>query len=144
MTYSRQHPSPRYVAMMDQYKSLHTGGSEQRQMSAQETYPGISLFPHIRRIKTLIETCGAQEILDYGAGKGLAYSLSPVPVPGVGKVDNLMDYWDVNFVHSPSVRSTGGGKCSNRSTRTTRTSTGASSCKASWRAPRAARWSKRR
>lgn len=47
MTYSRQHPSPRYVAMMDQYKSLHTGGSEQRQMSAQETYPGISLFPHI-------------------------------------------------------------------------------------------------
>lgn len=99
MTYSRQHPSPRYVAMMDQYRSLHTGGSEQRQTSAQETYPGISLFPHIRRIKTLIETCGAQEILDYGAGKGLAYSLSPVPVPGVGKVDNLMDYWDVNFVH---------------------------------------------
>jgi len=99
MSYTRQHPSPRYVEMMDQYQSLHSAGSEHRQQGAQETYPGISLFPHIRRIKTLIERCGAQEILDYGAGKGLAYSLSPLPVPGVGQVDDLMDYWDVNFVH---------------------------------------------
>lgn len=99
MTYNRQHPSPRYIAMMDQYRSLHSGGSKLRQTKSEETYPGISLFPHIRRIKGCIETSGAQEILDYGAGKGLAYHLSPVPVPGVGKVDNLMDYWDVNYVH---------------------------------------------
>lgn len=99
MSYSRQSPSPRYVALMDQYNALHSDGSEHREGGPENTFPGISLFPHIRRIRRLIEMCEASSILDYGAGKGLAYSLSPLDVPGVGRVDTLMDYWDVDYVH---------------------------------------------
>lgn len=99
MTYSRRQPSPRYLAMMAQYKTLHSAGSAQRNLAAQETYTGISLFPHVRRIRRLVELTAAREIMDYGAGKGLAYGVSPLDVPGVGKVDTLIDYWDVDFVH---------------------------------------------
>jgi len=99
MSYSRQTPSPRYVAMMAQYQALHRGGSQDRDLSAEQTYPGTSLFPHVRRIRRLIEATSAQEIMDYGAGKGLVYGLSPLDIPGVGQVDTLIDFWDVNFVH---------------------------------------------
>jgi hypothetical protein len=99
MNYSRRHPSPRYVAMLEQYRSLHRSGSTQRNLGSQETYSGISLFAHLQRIKRLAELTGAQQIMDYGAGKGLAYAMSPLDIPGVGRVDTLIDFWNVDYVH---------------------------------------------
>ncbi|MCC6533887.1 MAG: class I SAM-dependent methyltransferase [Burkholderiales bacterium] len=97
--YSRDHPSPRYSEMLEQYRILHASGEEHRHLSADETYPGVSLMPHLERIKVLIERTGARDVLDYGSGKGIAYSISPVDIRGVGRVDNVIDYWDVDTVH---------------------------------------------
>ena len=99
MTNSRANPSPRYVEMMEQYRLLHASGERHRHLSADETYPGISLVAHVPRIKALIERTGASDILDYGAGKGVAYALSALTIPGVGRIEGIVDYWDVDSVH---------------------------------------------
>jgi hypothetical protein len=99
MPYSRHSPSPRYREMLEQYRLLHASGEQHRHLSADETYPGISLLAHVARIKALIDANQGRDILDYGAGKGIVYSLSPVSVPGVGAVDGVLDYWDVDSVH---------------------------------------------
>jgi len=99
MTYARSNPSPRYRAMLDLYARLHQEGERGRGLAPQETYPGVNLLPHAKRIKGLIDDTQATTVLDYGAGKGIAYDLSPVTVPGVGTVETLVDYWDVDSVH---------------------------------------------
>jgi hypothetical protein len=99
MNYTRQNPSPRYREMLEQYRLLHSAGEAHRHLSADETYPGISLIPHIVRIKRLIDETRADDLLDYGSGKGIAYDLSPLKIPGGGSADSLLDYWDIASVH---------------------------------------------
>lgn len=99
MKYSRQNPSPRYTAMLNLYRTLHADGERARGFSPEETYPGISLLPNLARVKALIEATGATSILDYGCGKGVAYELSPLNVSGVGRIESVLDYWDVDTVH---------------------------------------------
>jgi hypothetical protein len=97
--YSKVSPSRRYLDLLYQYSALHSNGESRRGFSAEETYPGTSLLPHCRSIRELIEKTGATTILDYGSGKGIAYELSPIDIPGHGRAQNLLDYWDVDSVH---------------------------------------------
>ncbi len=96
MTYSRQSPSRRYQELLEQYRSLHADGDVKRGMSSAQTYPGVSLLRHCVGIRELIEKTGADTVLDYGCGKCIAYELSPIEIPGHGREDSLLDYWDVS------------------------------------------------
>ena len=98
MTFTRDNPSPRYAALIEQYRTLHAKGEINLELSAESTYPGVSLFPHICAIKRLIEETGSNTILDYGSGKGIAYELPSVEAPGMGNVGPLVDYWNVDYV----------------------------------------------
>lgn len=75
MSDSRQQPGPRCLWMMAPCTSLHRAGSEQRNLASRETRARISLFPHGRCIERLVEPTDAREIMDCGAGKGLADGL---------------------------------------------------------------------
>jgi hypothetical protein len=99
MTYSRENPSDNYRRMVALYRELHCKGEAHLGLTPQETYPGISMLPHTRRIKELIDKSGARTILDYGCGKGYQYDLPTVEIPGVGMADGILDYWDVDEVH---------------------------------------------
>ena len=96
MPYSRQSPSQRYQALLEQYKQLHAEGDANRGLSSGQTYPGVSLLRHCAGIRELVQKTGADTLLDYGSGKGIAYELSPIDIPGHGRVDSLLDYWDVS------------------------------------------------
>lgn len=72
--YNRYAPSPRYVELLRQYEHLHREGEHRLGLPAQETFPGVSLLPHVQRIKARIDQSGSRSVLDYGCGKGLQYT----------------------------------------------------------------------
>lgn len=98
MAFSREHPSPRYREMAELYRRLHREGEKRLGLAPEETYPGVSLLPHITRIKELIDGTGARTILDYGCGKGMQYEPHRLRVPGGGEWDGVIDYWDIDEV----------------------------------------------
>jgi hypothetical protein len=98
MSYSRLNPSPRYLALTALYRSLHREGEKRLNLTPEETYPGVSLLPHLKRIRELIVRTGATTLLDYGCGKGMQYEPHRVTVPGEGVFDGVLDYWDVDEV----------------------------------------------
>src|SRR5471030_9391 len=69
MSYTRNNPSANYRRMVSLYRELHTHGERVLGLSPDETYPGISMLPHTKRIKELIDQTGARTVLDYGCGK---------------------------------------------------------------------------
>ncbi len=95
MKYSRQAPSPRYLAMLQQYRTLHRDGEKFMGLDAENTFPGVSLLPHLRRIKRLIDETGADRLLDYGCGKGYQYTPGAIRAADYDDCDNVMDYWGV-------------------------------------------------
>ena len=84
--------------MVSQYRELHTRGEQVLGLTPDETYPGISMLPHAKRIKELIDRTGARTVLDYGCGKGYQYDLQSITIPGVGVCDSVIDYWDIDEV----------------------------------------------
>jgi hypothetical protein len=99
MPYSRDHPSPAYQRMVSLYRELHAKGEQVLGLTPDETYPGVNLLPHTKRIKDLIDQTGARTVLDYGCGKGYQYDWLKVVIPGVGERDGVLDYWDIDEVH---------------------------------------------
>ncbi len=98
MSFNRENPSPRYCEMTDLYRRLHREGEQRLGLAPEETYPGVSLFPHLRRIRKLILRTGARTILDYGCGKGMQYEPQRLHIEGVGACDGVIDYWDIDEV----------------------------------------------
>jgi hypothetical protein len=78
---------------------MHLQGETALGIPAHQTFSGLSLMPHARRIKHLIQRSGACTILDYGSGKGQQYSISPLQIEGEGTWSNLVDYWEVAAVY---------------------------------------------
>ncbi len=99
MQYSRNHPSPRYIELTALYRQMHVEGEKFLGVPPERTFPGASLPPQAARIKRLVESTGAQNILDYGAGKGKQYELRNVAIRGEGTWESIQEYWDVDFVH---------------------------------------------
>lgn len=62
------------------------------------TYLCVSLLPHVRRIKALIDQHGSRSVLDYGFGKGQQYDAGGLDIPGVGIVSSILEYWDLDVV----------------------------------------------
>ena len=98
MSYSREHPSKRYGEMLALYRQLHADGEKFLGLSPESTYPGVSVLPHLARIKKLIQETGARTLLDYGCGKGIQYEIAPVRVAGEGVHDSVIDYWELDEV----------------------------------------------
>lgn len=96
--YSRQNPSERYKELNTYYRQLHKEGEKNLNLEAEKTFPGFSVLSQVERIKDLCELYSAENLLDYGSGKGQQYSVPLVDVGGSEK-ELLVDYWDVMSVH---------------------------------------------
>lgn len=96
--YNRTNPSPRYQELIAQYQYMHKNGVENISLSAENTFPGISLIPQAPRINTLIKLTGATTILDYGSGKGQQYDVKYIDENKVIH-DSILDYWDVDELY---------------------------------------------
>lgn len=94
--YSRENPSPRYVELGMLYRLMHEEGERFLGKSSEETFSGLSLPPQAGRIRRLVEATRAETLLDYGSGKGRQYE-GAIDVPGVGRFDSIVDYWDVSL-----------------------------------------------
>ena len=95
--YDRANPSPRYLELISQYKVLHTEGEKIHGLAPENTFPGVSLLPHIDRIKRLIQETDSFSLLDYGCGKGMQYQ-APVVDVGLPEKEMLADYWGVTAI----------------------------------------------
>lgn len=100
MTYSRAHPSQRYIDLLDLYKQGHTEGLQESGavIAAEKTFTGKSLPPHARTIKSLIDKFQVTSVLDYGAGKAKYYNEKIFPAADGQQVD-LRTYWGVDRIH---------------------------------------------
>lgn len=96
--YSRNNPSPEYLAMVAMYETLHEEGEQSAGKSAEDTFPGKMLLEHARGIRAMIAATNAREILDYGAGKGLAYTRTDLRIDDDLTVNSLQTYWDVDNI----------------------------------------------
>lgn len=76
------------IPLIDQYKQMHQSGPDM--------YAGLSVMPHIHRIKRLIDQAEADTVLDYGCGKGKQYE-RPVKVDK-HEYPTLEGYWGVKVV----------------------------------------------
>lgn len=97
--FTRSNPSPRYRALHELYRQMHLEGETTLGIPGHQTFPGLSLMPHAKRIKRLIERTGACTILDYGSGKGQQYGVRPLQIEGEGTWHNLVDYWEIAAVY---------------------------------------------
>ena len=98
-TFTREHPSPRYLELLALYRSMHLEGEKFVGLPAAQTFPGKSLLLQARRIKALIAASSAANILDYGSGKGMQYQVMPLKFDEAGEFESMQDYWDVDFIH---------------------------------------------
>ncbi|MSO53512.1 MAG: class I SAM-dependent methyltransferase [Rhodospirillales bacterium] len=96
--YSRTDHSPRYRALLDLNRQLHSDGDALHGIPAAETFDGRSLKPHVSIIKGLIGRFGAKTLLDYGAGKGDGYSKASARLPDGRVLTGLKDVWGLDSV----------------------------------------------
>jgi hypothetical protein len=103
--HSRQNPSPRYLALLEQYRRMHAEGALYVQdgktlhVPPKETFSGESLLRQTGRIKKMIMRTGSKTILDYGAGKGVQYGPLPIRLEGIGEWPDVRSFWKVNEIY---------------------------------------------
>jgi hypothetical protein len=99
MTYTRHSPSPRYRYLAEQYRTMHAEGDTNAGIPTEEMFPGYSLMNWVVRIRELIAQTGAQNLLDYGSGKGQQYDmLDAQRRQTLGGAESVLDYWGVDEV----------------------------------------------
>lgn len=97
--FTRSNPSTRYRELVAQCRRLHEEGEAFLKLAPEETFPGTSLFPHLARIKRLVDETRALTLLDYGCGKGRQYVAGPIRVPGEeGEWVCVAEYWSVDNI----------------------------------------------
>lgn len=99
MSFTRANPSPRYRELVALYRQMHEEGERFLNIAPEDTFPGASLPMQAARIKRLVDQTGAQNILDYGSGKGRQYELRDIELPGGEVVESIVDYWGIDYVH---------------------------------------------
>jgi hypothetical protein len=98
MTFSRKNPSPRYAALIGEYRTMHVGGEKFLGIPPEQTFPGQSLIPQIGRIKEHVVRTGARTLLDCGSGKGKQYTPMTVRRGPGGEWPSIQAYWGVDSV----------------------------------------------
>jgi 2-polyprenyl-3-methyl-5-hydroxy-6-metoxy-1,4-benzoquinol methylase len=97
MKYSREAPSSRYTELLNMYGQVHVEGIAGQNLSAEDTFSGTSLGPHLYMIRQLISSTGARTILDYGSGKGTKYKAENIKVKGES-ARSVQAYWNVDRI----------------------------------------------
>lgn len=98
MTFSRAHPSPRYLELQCLYRTMHEQGETFLGIPPEQTFPGASLPAQAPRIKRLVELTGARTLLDYGSGKGKQYEPRPIHDAQGVEWPGIIDYWDIDEI----------------------------------------------
>jgi hypothetical protein len=80
------------------YKQMHSGGESSKGLAAEETFPGMSLRPHVEIIGDLIRGYSAKSLLDYGSGKGEGYELAEAHTPDGRTIKGLKNIWSLDQV----------------------------------------------
>lgn len=96
--YTRDRPSKRFVELGKLYEQMHSQGEQHMGLAAEKTFAGQSLYPHINRIRAELRDNGCKSLLDYGAGKGLAYRQTPLMLPSGESEKNLQTYWGLDRI----------------------------------------------
>ena len=78
--YSRENPSARYTELIKLYRHAHELGQPEFGNKPEDTFAGTVRIQHASRISFFTKSCGAQRLLDYGAGKGHQYDLNRTDV----------------------------------------------------------------
>ena len=97
-TYTRTSPSPRYQALLEQYRLMHTEGERFHHIPPEQTFAGQSLPRHTATIKALVDRHRARTLLDYGSGKGLQYEACRIKAADGTEFASIPAYWGVQAV----------------------------------------------
>lgn len=89
--FTKDHPSQKYLDLLDQYRLMHEQGAQQQGKSPKDTFHGRSLHKHIEPIARLVRETGARSILDFGSGKAQLYQ--PDPETGAESRFKTMPQW---------------------------------------------------
>lgn len=76
--FTKDRPSKRFGELLELYRIMHLEGEKAVGRASEDTFRGVSLRKHLKRIARLVVETGAKTILDYGAGKASLYE----PYPG--------------------------------------------------------------
>ncbi|MBI2383225.1 MAG: class I SAM-dependent methyltransferase [Gammaproteobacteria bacterium] len=99
MAFSRSNPSPRYIELQSQYRTMHEKGESFLGIPPEGTFPGTSLISQAPSIKRMIDLTGARSILDYGSGKGMQYRPGTVRDESTGREwPSIQEYWGVERI----------------------------------------------
>lgn len=96
--YTRARPSKRFTELGKLYEQMHSEGEQRMGLTPDKTFAGQSLYPHINRIRAELKETGSKTLLDYGAGKGLAYRQKPIVLPTGESAETLQAYWDLEKI----------------------------------------------
>ena len=102
--YTRDHPSPEYLEMVEMYATLHQEGAEserkrEAKRTAAKTFPGKMLMEQATPIRDMIARTRSRSVLDYGCGKGEAYQQKDIELLDGEKVPSVQEYWKLETIH---------------------------------------------
>lgn len=98
LTYSRENPSPRYFELQEQYRLMHLQDVAKEMEPSGKYFPGLSLLPHVHRIKNLVSANKAETLLDYGSGKGQQYEIKAVNLGEGRDRITIPEYWGIKTI----------------------------------------------
>lgn len=98
MRYRRSSPSPRYSELLSLYRTMHVEGDASNGLAPDMTFNGISLRPHVNRIRNLIQRFEAESILDYGCGKAFGYRGPTVERADKSGTITLQEFWGLREI----------------------------------------------
>jgi len=96
--YTRTAPSKRFLELGKLYAQMHEEGEQKIGIKPENTFAGQSLYPHIGRIGAELKASGSKTLLDYGAGKGLAYKQKPLKLPNGEQAESLQAHWGLDSI----------------------------------------------
>lgn len=98
LRYSRENPSPAFRALILQYERMHRQGDVLNGISAEETFQGISIQPHVEPVGVLLRRSAAKSLLDYGCGKAEGYSKITLKTPDGRSIRGLKAIWGLDDI----------------------------------------------
>lgn len=100
MIFNKNHPSPSYLKLLNEYKNIHKHGIADR--SPEHTYNGRFTISFAEILKKIISKNECNTLLDYGSGKGDRYFKSSIFAGK--KYPPLKEYWDIEpTLYDPGV-----------------------------------------
>jgi len=88
--FSRLNPSPRYRQLIEIYSGMH--------QAKPKIFSGGRLRGHLPAIRELVQTTGAESLLDYGSGKGSLYDQRGLSLKGVGTIPSVKEFLGVREI----------------------------------------------